>query len=310
MIDYPLSMKLGQLLAAVGAAPVPEPTAVPAAPYDWRDPHYFDAPQRHRLTEILGQVAARLEEIFGRLRRGTFQVSLQSFTQHFAGDVCQRRPADRDYCLTFGPDNGPPCGFLAIPSQTAILWVTWLLGDSEVTRDAEAALSPLEESLLSDLLTAVVEAFLPPWRTSHNLRPAGAMAKGQPTVPFEQTEEVARIVFQVRPAAPEAPCEIALLLPCHRLAAAAGRTAIAAAKVSPQELSRALMEHLQEVPVTVTAVLASTTVTFQDILDLGPGDILLFDKPIQGPMELVLDGRAVFHGRPTCAEGHKAAVIV
>ena len=70
------------------------------------------------------------------------------------------------------------------------------------------------------------------------------------------------------------------------------------------------MEHLQQMPVTVPARLASTTLTFQEVLDLGPGDILLLDKPVDGPAELIIDGRTVFRGRPAQSQGRYAVVIL
>jgi flagellar motor switch protein FliM len=213
---------------------------------------------------------------------------------------------------------------VAITSQTALAWVAQLLGDADAARDPNRALSSLEESLLSDLVTAVLEAFLAPWRALQNmgspnakervgepLRPAGPCTKGQPNLQFERSEEVARIVFAVQSAEPGESAEIAFVLPCSRLAALAGKTTPAAPpKVSPQELSRALMEHLQEVPVTLQATLASTTLTFQEILDLGPGDILLLDQSIDGLAELSLDGRVAFRGRPARAQGRYAVVVV
>jgi flagellar motor switch protein FliM len=250
-------------------------------------------------------------EILTRSRGSSFELSLKTFTQHYAGDLCRRLELDQDYCLTFGPDKGPACGFVSIASPAALAWVTWLLGDSNSARDPSQALSSLEESLLSDLVTAVLETFLAPLRTSDNLRPAGPFGKGQPSLQFERSEEVARIVFAVKSAEPGEPAEIAFVLPCSRLAALAGKVATAAAspKVSPQELSRALLEHLQEVPVTLRATLASTTLTFQEVLDLGPGDILLLGKPVDGLAELTLNGRVAFRGRPARAQGRYAMVI-
>ncbi len=61
---------------------------------------------------------------------------------------------------------------------------------------------------------------------------------------------------------------------------------------------------------TVRAVLASATLTFQEVLDLGPGDILLLDKSVDGPTELILDGRTVFRGRPARSDGQYAVVIL
>jgi flagellar motor switch protein FliM len=311
--------KIARLLAAIGSTPAPEPTLPAASLYDWRDPHTFNAQQRNRLTQALGQVAARMTEVFVR-SGGNFKVSLKTCTEHLAGDLCRRLEIDKDFCMAFAPDKGPPCGFVAIAPQTASAWATWLLGDSPSTGDACVAptshapgrdLSALEQSLLSDLLMKVLDAFLTPLRTRHNLQAAGPVCQGQPNLLFELTEEVAQIVFEVKTTDQGQPSTITFLLPCSRLAALAGKTVPAETpKASPQELSRVLMEHLHNVSVTVTAVLASTTLTFQEVLELGPGDILLLDQPIEGPAQLVLDGRTVFYGRPARAEGEHAMVIV
>ncbi len=302
--------RISQLLAAVGSAHATDEAPPQTTPYDWRDPHFFNASQRNRLVQIWGQIAARMAEIFTRSRRSSFEVSLKAFTQHYAGDLCRRLELDQDYCLTFAPDKGLPCGFVSIAAPTALAWVTWLLGDSDSARAPSQALSSLEESLLSDLVTAALEAFLAPLRAPHNLRPTGALGKGQPSLQFERSEEVARIVFAIKSAEKGEPAEIAFVLPCSRLAALAGKTVTAAAsRLSPQELSRALMEHLQEVPVTLRATLASTTLSFQEVLDLGPGDILLLGKRIDGPAELTINGRVAFRGRPARAQDRYAIVI-
>jgi flagellar motor switch/type III secretory pathway protein FliN len=300
-------------------------------PYDWRDPHYFTDDQRHQLTQLLGQVAARLAEIFVRFGRSAFEVQLQALTQHFAGDLVRRLekrghspfspgtaaddPASGEkgegplFSLPFGSEKEPPCGVVSIARQTACVWTTWLLGDAEAGREAGRVLSALEESLLSDLLAAVLDAFGALWRPAHPLRPAGPVAKDSPQPPFEPTEEVCRIVYGINKAQAGESSEVVFLLPCRRVAALVGKPVATPAKVPPQELSRALMEHLQDVPVTITAVLASTTMTFQEVLDLAPGDILLLDKPVAEPAELILDGRAAFRGRPARRNGHQAVVI-
>lgn len=303
--------KIGQLLGAIGSKHTPDPSSPPAASYDWRDPHYFGADHQGRLAQALGQVAARMAEILSRARNSDFEVSLKTLTQHYAGDFCRGLELDRNYCLTFAPEAASPCGFVSIAPQTTIAWVTWLLGDADSAPDLNRALSPLEESLLGDLLTSVLEAFLAPLRATHNLRPAGPVGKGQPNLQYELTEEIVKIVFQVQSADPGEPGEIALVLPCSRLAVLAGKTATAApAKITPQELSHALMEHVQQVPVTVKITLASTALMFQEILDLGPGDILLLDKPVDGSAELIVNGRTVFRGRPAQSQGQYAVVIL
>lgn len=301
--------KVAQLLAAVGSRPAPDPAPPETTPYDWRDPHYFNADQQTHLRQALEQVAARLAEVMGRARRGVCTVSLKSATQHFAGDLCRRLGLEQNYCLTFAPEKEQACGFAAIPPHTARTWVTWLLGDSEAARDPNQALSPLEESLLADLATTVLDTFLAPLRTAGTLQAADTLGKGQPLIAFELTEEIVKVVFQARNADADDPMEITFVLPAGRLAALAGKPTPAASKATPQELSRALLEHVQELTVTVQATLASVPLTFQEILDLAPGDVLLLDKPIEEGTDLMIDSRALFCGRPAHTQGKYAVVI-
>jgi flagellar motor switch protein FliM len=309
-------LRIRRLLAAVGSSPAPDQVPVQATPYNWRDPHCFNPGQHNRLTQVMKQVAAQIAEAFARSGRGQFEVSLETIGQHFAEGLCHQMDLHGHYCLTFASDKGPPGGFASISGPTATAWVTWLLGDSDSTRAPDRAFSSLEESLLCDLLTAAVETFLAPLRPHQDLRPAPALSKGQPSIQFELTEEVCTIAFQVRSvepgsasAGPAEASRIAFLLPCSRLAALAGKPMTAAPRMPPQELSQVLVEHLHRMPVTITAVLASTTLRFQEILDLSAGDILMLDKPVQGSAELILDGRTVFRCRPARAQGKYAVVI-
>jgi flagellar motor switch protein FliM len=303
------STPVRQLLAAVGSVPEPERAPVSLVEYDWRDPHYFHEEQLNRLAAIVSRTAARLAQTFAHFHHGTFDVAPVSITQHFAGDRHSLTGAETDYCLAFGPEQGPPCGFATIPVETALAWVGLLLGDAQAGGPAPRTLSGLEESLLSDLATALVESFLAPLRAHYPLRAEGPLGKGPPHISYEPTEELCRIALRVKKAGSQEATELAFLLPCRCLAALVGKATAPAARIPPQELSRALMEHLQRMPVTVAARLAATSIRFREMLDLAPGDILLLGKPLDEPLELVVDGRPVFRGRPARSEGRYAALV-
>jgi flagellar motor switch protein FliM len=259
-VDHLGQAKIRQLLAAVGSAPAPEPPAGAVTPYDWRDPHYLNADQLNRLAAIMSQAAARLGDVFTRFFSREFDVSPTAVTQHFAGDLHRSFEPDNSYCLTFGPDKGPSCGFLAISTRTTMAWVSRLLGDTEPAGDSDRALSSLEESLLSDLVAAVIEVFLGSLKPHEDLKGSGRLSKGQPDIRFETTEEICRIAFQIKEADKSEPSEVTFLLSCSRLAALTGKTLAATSRATPQELSQALMEHLQQMPVTVTARLATARI--------------------------------------------------
>lgn len=301
--------RVGQLLAAVGSAPAQEQTPGDVLSYDWRDPHWLNADQINRLAAVMSQVAAKLGNVFTRFFGRKFEVSPTAVSQHYANDLPRLVEATRVHCISFGLEARAACGFLVIASQTATDWATRLLGDTESAGGADRPLSSLEESLLSDLVAGVLDTFLASLRPHEALKSVGRLSKGQPAIHFELTEEICRIVFQVKEADKDNPSDIALLLSCSRLAALVGKTPAPAFRTTPQESSKILMEHLQLMPVTVTARLATATVGFQEVLDLGPGDILLLDKPIQEMVELVIDGRTAFRGRPTQSDGQYAVLI-
>ncbi len=301
--------KIHQLLTNVGSAPAPEARAVEVAEYDWRDPHYFNEDELNRLAAVMSQVAARIAETFARFYSSEQHVSPAAITQHFANDLHSQIELDRGYCLTFHSDKDQPCGFATITARTALAWVTRLLGDSDAGDDPERPLSDLEESLLFDLMTAVTEDFFLPLRPHHNLKSDTRVCQGQPSIQFETTEELCKVIFQVKRDDADEADDIAFLLSCSRLTALVGRIVAVPRQSPPQELSRVLMEHVQQMPVTVTARLAATTVRFREILDLSPGDILLLDKPVQESIELVIDGAAAFSGRPVRSQGHYAVAI-
>jgi flagellar motor switch protein FliM len=320
--DHLSRTRVRQLLAAVGSASPTRNAALggpstgeqheplcQVAEYDWRDPHYFSADQLNRLAALMSQVGARMAGTFAHFYGSEFDVSPISITQHFAGDLDECIGADDDYYLTFGAEKSRPCGFALISIEAARAWTSLLLGDSESNNDPQRAFSPLEESLLSDLAAAVVESFLLPLRPHSHLKSDGQLCQGQPSIQYELTEEICRIAWRVKKADANETSEIVFLLPCGRLAALVGKTTAAAPQPAPQELSRALMEHLQQMPVTVAVRFATTSVRFREIMDLGQGDILLLGKPLHDPAELTVDGFTVFRGRPAQSDGQYAVLV-
>jgi flagellar motor switch protein FliM len=301
--------KVSQLLAAVGSAHAQDEPAVQAVEYNWRDPHSFNEDQLNQLAAVMSQVAARIAETFARFYSSEFHVSPTSITQHFADDLHNHVDLDHGYCLTFAPDKGQPCGFVTMAAEAALTWVTRLLGDSESDGEPQRALSSLEESLLSDLMAAVLDGFLMSLRPHHNLKPGPQPCLGQPGIQFDLIEEICRIVFQVTRADAEEASDITFLLPCDRLATLVGKTATPVSRPSPQELAQTLMDHLQQMPVTLTVKLASTAARFREILELSAGDILLLNKSVDESVELILDGRTAFRGRPARSQNQYAIVI-
>jgi flagellar motor switch protein FliM len=306
----PVSQKIQQLLAAVGSQPTEDTTQIEAEEYNWHEPHYFSAEQLLELENLTGKIAAAVADRFTSFCSSRFDATIVSTTQHFADEFLDQPAEDqqKDYYLAFGADREPPCGLVGMPEQTAAVWAKQLLGDSESDEDSTRDLSQLEKSLLLDLGSALVEVFSGP-RTTCDFHPATSIVRGQWPLELQGTEELCKISFDVKKADSEDSSAAYLLIACSKLEPLLGKNTQAAGELSADDISKAVLGHLQHMPVTVTAQLASTMVSFEEIMNLQADDILLLDKRVNEPVELIADGRTICRGWPAKSAGKYAVTI-
>ena len=302
--------KIQQLLAAVGSEPKEDTTEIEATDYDWQKPHYFTSEQLERLNDFTKEVAGKMAEKFADFYNSEFEVTVVSTTQHFAAELLDQASDSKqnNYYLAFGADQEHLCGLICIPVQTAFIWVTQLLGDSESEKDSGRDLSQLEESLLLDITSALVEAFSNLCQTA-DFQPDENIAKKLLPLELQGTEELCKITFQVKKTDQENSSEAYILILCNKLEPMVGKTVQAVGGASAEDISKAILDRMQQMPVSVTAQLASTVLTFEEIMSLRPNDILLLGKRIDEPIELFVDERAVCYGWPAKSAGHHAVVI-
>lgn len=302
--------KIQQLLAAAGSKPAEDTSQIEATEYNWHQPHYFSSDQLGKLDDFTEKVAQACAEKFASLYRADFNATIASTTQHFADEFLNQvsDAGKNDYYLAFGTDQEHPCGLIGIPHQTAVIWTTQLLGDSESKEDSGRNLSQLEESLLSDITSTVIEAFSSSYDNC-DFQPAGSIDKGRLHLELQSTEELCKITFNVKKADSENSSEAYILIPCRKLEPVVGETTQAGNKFSAKDISKAILVHLQQMPVTVTAQLASVMPTFEEIMNLQVNDILLLGKKIDESVGLIVEGRQLFQGRPAKSTGKYAVVI-
>jgi flagellar motor switch/type III secretory pathway protein FliN len=66
---------------------------------------------------------------------------------------------------------------------------------------------------------------------------------------------------------------------------------------------------MQQIPVPITVQLASAAIGFEEIISLQVDDILLLDKKVDEPVELIVEGKRFLRGRPAKSAGRYAVVI-
>ena len=302
--------RIYQLLAAIGSRREEDTAEKEAPAYDWRQPHYFSTQELTRLDAFTRRLAAALAEKFCGFCRSKFDVTITSTTFHFAGEACAQTSngESKNYRLPFGADLEHACGFVGIPEETAVVWARQLLGDCESENESNRALSQLEESLLFDLASGLVEVFSA--QEDHgDLRPAGGLLRGRWPLETHDTEELCKISFDVKNPDSEDASKAYFLITCEQLNSVAGKVTQAPAKSPAADISKLVLSHLQRMPVTVTAQLVSTVLAFREIVTLRVNDVVLLDKKVDEPVDLIIDGRTLYQGWPV-KSGEKYAVTI
>lgn len=302
--------RINQLFAAARATSKEEPSQVQAAEFNWLEPHYFSAVQIENINKFTQMLAEAIGKKFADLNNCKFDVTIVSVTQHFAGEYIKdpQNSGSKNYYLPFAVDKQSPCGFVGIPEQTAFAWATQLLGDSKPEDDSSRDLSQLEESLLGDLAGAIVGIFSKTYKST-NFIPAGNIIKGYWPLNIQPDEEICKISFDVKKTDSEVNAGAYIIIPCSKFDAAAGKDAQKAVQHSAADVSKAITAHLHEMKLSVKAHLARASVTFEEMMSLQVDDILLLDRKVDEPVELIVGDRTVHYGRPARSEGQYALVI-
>jgi len=188
-------------------------------------------------------------------------------------------------------------------------WVTLLLGDTETENDPDRVLSALEQSLLDDVIIAVTETFLDSLGPAAKLAHTNNITRNDLGVSYEATDELCVIVFELKRADANDASQMRFVLPSRVLASLVGKSPDAPTTLSQEQRQRIMMEHLQQMPITITAKLSSTRLSFEEVLDIAQDDIILLDTRIHETVELIMDGRTVFHGRPVQSDGRYAVLM-
>ncbi|MFC1633494.1 FliM/FliN family flagellar motor C-terminal domain-containing protein [Planctomycetota bacterium] len=302
--------RINQLLAVIGSEPKEDAVQEEATEYNWHEPRYFSSQQLVKLDDFTKRMAKAVAEKFSGFCRNPFDVTITSTTLHYACEFLKNTSEGecKDFYLLFGTDQEQPCGFIGMPEQTAVVWARQLLGDSESEKESNVTLSQLEKSLLLDLTSALIEAFSSLY-ASTNFRPKGSLLEDQWPLKVHDTEELCKISFDVKKAGSEDRSSAYLLIFCEELNSVVGKVIQASDTFSAEEISKTLLNYLQGMSVAITAQLVSTELTFEEITTLQVNDILLLDKKVNEPVDLIINGRTVYYGWPVKSAGRYAVTI-
>lgn len=302
--------KIRQLLDAVGARSAEDTSGdLETVDFDWRQARYFNLEQLAKAAAFAENAAAECVEEFSRLYQGPSTVKVVSTHQRFSL-AFERENEEQGYYIPFGPDSNEWIGLLNVPRSAALLWTGLVLGSTESTKNTDRTLSKLEETFLLDIASGLIKSFSRAY--------GAALQVGQLVIPEESSftlngsDELYEIVFEPAKADAEAGGENArarFLICCDKLKKVTGQAAGVEPKLSEAQIRNAILEHVHHVPVTVSVRLGTTRLAFKDVMGLQANDIVVLNKKITEPVELLVESRTLLSGYPAQSDGNYAVVI-
>jgi flagellar motor switch protein FliM len=301
--------KIQQLLASVGSEPAEDGTQTEASDYNWQEPHYFTREQLSKLDEFTKSMCKTMTAKLSTLCPGELSVTIDAVTQQFADKLLAESSASKqdNYYLAFGDNPDNACGLIGVPAETAFAWATQLLGDSGPQQDTSRDLSQLEEFLLLDITYAMVDALCEA-HPGTAFQPAKSLVKRLLPIEMQGTEELCKMTLTVTKGASDT-TQANILMLCAALEPIVGRATQEVSKFSAEDTSKALREHLEQTNVCVGAQLAATELPLKELIGLCPEDVLVLEKKIYEPLELIVEGRSILRGRVAKSAGRYAVVI-
>ncbi len=296
--------KIQQLLAAVGKRGADVADLNPdARDHNWRASKYFSSEQVKNVETFAAKAAGNIAASFQKIFFYKFDVAVTSVSQHTAGDFMQPGGSVK-YYLSFAAKD-QPAGLFVMPSQTANLWASQLLGESKAEPAAEKELSLLELSLLFDVASSSIKAVSDAYADTEMT----AVGEVSPKFPLEvdNIRDICKVGLNIRKVDTEQSVEAFFLFLSDRLTAIAGQSK--AENISPQNITKALITHLHNIPVSMTIRFAGAKVNLKQLMALEPDDTILLDKKLTEPVEVLYDNKVVFRARPARADDNYAVVI-
>jgi flagellar motor switch protein FliM len=268
-------------------------------PFDFHVPHRFAPEQVQHLRDVAEVLARDLTATLSATLQGAFPITLGEFREVY---VSQQVAAD-GACFIPLNFNKRLAGYFLLPRDTAIGWVTKLLGglaDAEI--EEGRILSSLEIDLLLDVTEKVVAA------VSHVSKDNGGPdVTHTPTVstsPIELVEEgqiadLCRITFQRNEGEKALPFSIVVL--SELLEPIAG--VVRPPQRSTDEIHQDMLTHVKSVPIKVNVRLGAVNVSMRDLVSLEAGDVILLQRPLEEPIDVIVSGKTIMTGQPVQHHG-------
>ena len=278
---------------------------------DWSIPHHYGEEELYILNTFTGKLAAYIEKTLQHLCDDNFQAKVKGMRECFAcflvNEVEQNQKKDYYLPITV-PDTGH-IGFIGFTFESCTKLIAQMLCDPEAEIGVEGTISSLEESILLDIVFALTDAILDGFAEYNisSMQKTDRLVYGEWPVRFRGLEDMTTVVFEAE--CPSAQVEITLYLLDEIVAPLVGGKTI---DVSPELLKKMperIVRCMQEAPMEVSARLSSAMITLNDVMGIQKGDVIVLDRKVNTPVDVLVNGQMCFQAWPAQYSGRSAIVV-
>ena len=303
--------KLKSLISAARKY-VPQEDAEPsdAVDYDWEEPHHFNLDQLAVLDIIVKRIEAQLEKVFEAMCEGEFTITIAPITQHFAFALAAKMSTELDrhflLPLTINMDKS---AYVAIDPESALMFVEQMLRDSDSESEPGRDLSSLEERILMDVAGSIADAIDKSIREhgGPDLERFKEFSKGDWPLYKDGIEDITCIDVSVEHSSGTMSFTFGIF--SNIIEPMLGAKTITKSEYSAGDIKNMIMESMNYAPVEVSAELCSTVISLNDVMGLSEGDLLMLDKKIDEPIEVLFNKCPGMRAYPATHMGKYAVVM-
>jgi len=263
--------------------------------YDFRRPDRFPREQKRHLQKISEEMAIAIGASFSQYLRTqidveliaieefSYEVFLNSFTDIVCANVVNLKPVQGFGCLT-------------VDIGYSLAMVDRGLGGPGKIPQKLKPLTIIEEAVVALILSSALNAMNQCWLDT--LQPEWEIEKTDTDIRSLQvahnTESMISINFAISGEIGNG--TIILCVPVASLEAMMGNTSVE--KVDREEEFTAIKRTLCEVDLITSAILGTTQLLFNDLVNLKPGDVIKMDNKITQEITMEIEDKPKFYGFP------------
>ena len=303
MNDQDINQTMLQAAQQGRSAEMTDPDAVD---YDWTASNCFSDEQLARLNDLAAGTAETLSQVLTKQLRAELTFETEPATTCYADELSRQFEQEKSFYLSLVRQDGRAAGMIVLRAPEAADWVARFLGGK--AGDEERDMSDLEISLLQEVIAVVAEAACGHLRESGGAQfaPKAELSQQPGELLDGGASQFCRFAFRRGEDAEEPVVSLLLLTDAAEEALGGegqGDQAAAAGQGAGEQMQAHMNAHVMNAHVRVSTRLGAAMATIRDLAALEPGDVLVLDRRIDQPVELVGHGQTVATGLPVTCEG-------